>query len=265
MPTVYLAVGHGLKPDGTFDPGAVSEDKRWNEQKAGDIVVRQAAWRLRNAGIGVVDEAFKDDPNFVGSTKAANDLRVDLVVAVHHDWYKGIPATFGFWYPGSSKGEKATRLIVDSAARYGFDIRPDWVKPRDDLYILKRTSMPATLIECGVIGEADLDTPEELRRMGDAIAHGIANYFGVSMAAPQTDPEPDTEEDEVKKIIEDIQIALADAGFDPGPIDGIWGSRTAAAFKAMCSAAKVDRVGVSKTYVERNFVRKGKHTVEVEL
>jgi len=34
MKKVYLAVGHGTKPDGTFDPGAVSADRQWNEQSA---------------------------------------------------------------------------------------------------------------------------------------------------------------------------------------------------------------------------------------
>ena len=39
---VYIAVGHGRKKDGTYDPGAGSADGKWYEQSAGDIVVKAA-------------------------------------------------------------------------------------------------------------------------------------------------------------------------------------------------------------------------------
>jgi hypothetical protein len=44
-------------------------------------------------------------------------------------------------------------------------------------------------------------------------------------------------DEDVKEVVEGIQLGLLEGGFNPGPIDGIWGPKTQGAFAAMCTAA----------------------------
>lgn len=173
-PHVYLAVGHGIRPDGKLDPGAV--DGKLTEQNTCDIIVSRAAKKLRSWGFRVTDEAYQDDPNYVGTTKRANALKVNLVVAAHRDWNRGVRGVFGFHHPTSEQGKKALHSIVNACAREGFDIARPWVKARGDLYLLKRTAAPAVLMEYGRV--QDYNTGE-LLALGDHTAAGIAAYFGV--------------------------------------------------------------------------------------
>lgn len=187
MPRVYLAVGHGVKPDGTYDPGAVSTDGRWSEQKAGGFVVDQAAKDLRALGVDVKDEAFKDDPNFVGSARTANDWGADYVVPIHHDWSLAPDGAFVHWY--TAAGGALADDIYHAIGAAGFLLRPSWHKRRTDLYILKNTNAPSALVECGRIGAAPLDTEAELRNMGHAIAAGIAKHIGLKQTPPPLEDE----------------------------------------------------------------------------
>ena len=72
------------------------------------------------------------------------------------------------------------------------------------------------------------------------------NHVHVSiLRSKQTDPRPwnlDLGGENVEEVVKGIQRGLAAAGFDPGPIDGIWGPRTEAAFTAMSEAASQSAV-----------------------
>lgn len=189
---VYLAVGHGLRPDGTFDPGAAGGG--WNEQSAGDYIVDEAARLLEDAGHQVFSEAFSDDPNFVGSTRKANEWGADVVVAVHHDWVGAPEGAFGHWY--TTAGKSIADQIQKAVGEAGFPLRPSWHKKRDDLYILKNTIAPCVLYEVGRIGTGTLDTEQELRNMGRAIAAGVAAWGG----SPLPEGDDDVDKNTIAKI-----------------------------------------------------------------
>lgn len=208
---VYLGVGHGHRSDGSFDPGA--EGDGWTEQSAGDYIVRRTAEDCRRAGFEVKDEAFKRDPNFPGTTRAANAWGADVVVEVHHDWSGAPEGAFGHWL--TKEGKKVADNIQEAVGRAGFPLRPSWHKQRTDLYILRHTNAPCVLYEVGKIGQGSLDTPKELEAMGRAIAKGILDWAGV-----QDTPE-DAEEDVVKRLIHVKQrggtaYELVDNPADPG-------------------------------------------------
>jgi len=212
---VYVGVGHGHRSDGTFDPGAVGGG--WTEQSAGDYIVHQIAKLLRAAGFEVKDEAFQRDPNFPGTTRAANAWGADVVVEVHHDWSGAPDGAFGHWI--SQAGKAVADDIQQAVGRAGFLLRPSWHKRRTDLYILKHTNAPCVLYEVGKIGSQHLNTEKELRMMGSAIARGIMDWAGV--AAPEEPQEP--EEDDVLKRgdkgpkVDYFQRRINDAlGVEPG-------------------------------------------------
>lgn len=188
-PKVYLAVGHGLTPDGKTDsPGAVGGG--WSEQSAGDIIVKEAADLLRSWGADVKDESYSKDPNFKGTAKLANAWKADYCVAVHHDWSKAPEGAFGHWY--SVKGKKLADDIQAAVGAAGFKLRPSWHKRRTDLSLLKETTMPCVIYECGRIGQESLNEPAELKAMGRAIAAGIAKHVGLQ-TTPKPEPKPEPE------------------------------------------------------------------------
>lgn len=194
MTDVYAIRGHGRKPDGTEDPGAVGRDatgKLWTEQLAADIAVPAMVRRLRSAGVDVIDEG-PDDPNYVGSTRAANASGAKLAVSLHCDWTGGLDAHV-LHYPGSAGGTALASAIVARWEAAG--IPTAGTRDRDELYLLKRTTMPAVIVELGRIGSAAIDTPAELERLGELVAHGILDHLGIDPPTPPTPPPADAPRD----------------------------------------------------------------------
>jgi hypothetical protein len=188
---VLLAVGHGVKPDGTEDPGAVGGG--WTEQTAGDRIVARATDVLRGAGVHVVSEAYRRDPNFVGTAADANRNGVDCVVSVHHDTHTAPEGSFAYHYPSSQQGRRLAEEIIGKISRYGLPTRNAWLGPGRgtadspvagrDLYVLQKTTMPAVLVEIGPIGHEMLNEDEELAVYGVAIAQAVAAWGGLQLPA----------------------------------------------------------------------------------
>jgi hypothetical protein len=262
---LLLAVGHGIRSDGVFDPGATSADGRLDEQRAGDIIVAEAARVLRGMGATVRDEAFKADPNFGGSIVAANSWPADYAVEIHHDWAGAPEGAFAHWY--SPAGKALADDIQAAVGAAGFPLRPDWHKFRSDLSFIKKTNMPSVLYECGRIGQGSLDTPVELMAMGRAIAAGIAKHVGLNQA-PLPQEVPDMTPDEVRAIVRaeiDIisapgpvaaaQQKLIDAGLLSGPRPS--GKAASTDLVMLLAARLLDQVGVvDLTGYELQLVKK---------
>lgn len=236
MIRVYLAVGHGLKSGGSFDPGTAAGSK--TEQSEGDKIVKACADRLRAAGVEVRDEAYSDDPNWPGSAEAANAWSADYAIAVHHDWPGAPRGGFGHWHEGS-EGEELADAIYGSVEAAGFPMRPDWHKARSSLGWLRRTNMPAVLWECDRIGRVSDHTA-----YGHAIADGILAHLGIG--APDTPDAPDSSEErrmftglkhgDRSDLVEEMQRYLNQAGADPQlKQDGVYKDKTAAAVTQVVS------------------------------
>lgn len=188
----YFAVGHGLTDSGVFDPGARDPISGLTEQSAGDIVVGAAARVVRAAGVDVISEARTSDGNWAWTARRANAMDVDLVVAWHHDWYAGIDAVHGFWFPGNREGERLMRGLAAASGAAGHNVRDSWVKARD-LALLRRTAMTAILVECGRIGGTLLRTEEALEALGEVHGRALLEMHGIRHV-----PERETEMDWLK-------------------------------------------------------------------
>lgn len=204
MRKVLLAVGHGIKSGGGYDPGA--SGGRWTEQGAGDVIVSEAARCLIALGADVRNEAFSNDPNYSGTIKAANAWPADIAVEVHHDWVGAPEGAFAHWYRADSKA--LADAIQEAVGDAGFTLRPSWHKRRTDLSFIKSTHMPSVLYEVGRIGTGTLDTPEELRAMGRAIAQGIAAYLGLKQAPKPEEDDLNLEQHERLIGIEQFLVRL---------------------------------------------------------
>lgn len=202
---LYLARGHGVQPSGVHDPGAVGGG--WTEQTAADHVAPACAAVLSAAGVDVTDEGV-DDPNYVGSVRAANGLGADLFVALHFDWTGGLDV-HAFHHSKSSPGTALAASIVHALAGAGAPIEDNPVRARDGLYVISATTMPAVLVELGRIGADHADTPEELQALGRAVGRGILDHLNIPV--PEDDM-PLTDAD-LAAIHDTVQDAVFRAGF----------------------------------------------------
>jgi N-acetylmuramoyl-L-alanine amidase len=86
MPQVYLGVGHGKTPEGTWDQGAQAPGRNEYEMNWNIVFVIAAA--LDRCGVSFFNEEAAGkghDPDFIGSAIKANALNVQLAIEVHHN------------------------------------------------------------------------------------------------------------------------------------------------------------------------------------
>ena len=169
---VFLNPGHA--PDGNPDPGACGCGLRESDvaKSVADLVERY----LVKAGIEVVGNL--QDDSLYAITSAANESEADIFVSIHCNAFNGeAHGTETCVYPGSVRSQQlgncVQRQIVDSLATTDRGL-----KDRGELYVLKRTDMPAVLVELAFIDNEDdaallRDNQDDFAR---AIARGVTDY-----------------------------------------------------------------------------------------
>jgi N-acetylmuramoyl-L-alanine amidase len=195
MPQVFLGVGHGITPQGSFDQGAQAPGR--NEYELNWQVVAAAAAALDRCGISFFNEEAAGkghDPDFVGSAKKANDLEVQLAIEVHHN--ASAPPHPGFGcemvlHPETSDSnmQLGRRIAALLHSELGLNVRHgDGLAPRADLGFLNITKMPAMIPEISFV---DNDTDRQISgradygtKAGEAIAQAICEHFGKPFIQP---------------------------------------------------------------------------------
>ena len=187
MPKIYIDQGHN--PSGA-NTGAEGNGLR--EQDVTYEVGRRLAALLRRSGNWDVRLSRNTPDEVLGNSNAsslrtrvneANAWGADYFISVHTNGSTD-PSARGIEAYAYSRPSRAFNLgedIVDSLVEAtGFPKRGMFVRP--GLYVLKRTNMPAVLVEIGFIsnpGEAAVmrDDPELFAR---GIYNGIVEYTGIS-------------------------------------------------------------------------------------
>jgi N-acetylmuramoyl-L-alanine amidase len=196
MPQVFLGVGHGVMPDGTFDPGAQAPGR--NEYELNWGVVAAAAVALQRCGVSFFNEEAAGkghDPDFKGSTNKANELNVQLAIEVHHNASDPPHPGFGCEiciHPQTADDNRrlGQRIAALLHQELGLTVRgDDGLSFRGDLYFLGQTHMPAILPEISFI-DNDIDRqingrPDYASKAGEAIAQAVCEHFGKPFVPPQ--------------------------------------------------------------------------------
>ena len=115
--------------------------------------------------------------------------------------------------------------------------------------------MPAVIVECGFVSNpqdaAYLKSAAGQAALAEAIARGVVAWAGERWVAPadEKEPGPDAGTPVLRQgdrgwAVRVLQQQLKALGFDPGPIDGIFGPRTEAAVKAFQRAVGIAVDGV---------------------
>lgn len=132
--------------------------------------------------------------------QVANSIDANLFVSIHNNAGGG-DGTEVLHYPNSTNGIKLAQNIHDEIVAAGLN-NSRGLKARDGLYVLKHTKMPSALIECAFMDTNDIqavDTEEERKAFGMAIAKGILKALGVSYKSPEQ-PIPPLEQDKEKEL-----------------------------------------------------------------
>ena len=173
--TLYVSIGHGVRPNGTFDPGAChtvsgATEYDGNRELAGMVTgaLRAAGWAVESES----DMAPGTDPDYQGSVELVNTAGRELAVDFHQDWEQGSDALcWPLVHPAGAESNRVAERIIDSVAAAGLSTRGPTA--RTDLWWLNGTACPAILIEAGRVG-----TPRPVADLAAAIADGISTALG---------------------------------------------------------------------------------------
>ncbi|MGH2653899.1 MAG: N-acetylmuramoyl-L-alanine amidase [Actinomycetota bacterium] len=195
----YIGVGHGLRPDGVFDPGATSGGLE--EHDLAISVVDAYADALRTSGVKVEDESHSGsghDPNFIGSARRANELRVKYADEVHFNAGGGTGVEVLVHPRSSSMNKKACRAIAAGIGNVlGLPVRRDrGLFLATGFGFLTGTDMPSAIIEVAFLDTtADrraIRRKDALEDVGAAIADARLAFLGVSAPEAREAPEKST-------------------------------------------------------------------------
>jgi N-acetylmuramoyl-L-alanine amidase len=189
----YIGVGHGRKPTGAFDPGAVSGGLV--EHDLAVSVVDAYADAMRRSGVRVTDESHSGpghDPNFVGSARRANELRVKYADEVHFNASDGRGTGVEVLvHPATSEANKrASRAIAGGIAKIlGIPVRRDrGLFITSGFGFLTGTNMPSAIIEVAFLDNATdrraIRRKDALEDVGQAIAEARCAFLGVTSKPP---------------------------------------------------------------------------------
>ena len=184
---IFVDQGHNPR-----NPNSGAEGNGYREQDITYTVGTQLA-ALLNADQNFEVLTSRKDPNQILGTSNATSLKervqeanlwgADYFISVHTNAsvIDNAQGTEGYVYSFDSPATELSRSIVDSISEAtGFPNRGVFENP--SFYVLRKTKMPATLIELGFIttkSEADL-MANEPQIFANAIYIGILNYFGLN-------------------------------------------------------------------------------------
>lgn len=244
-----LMVGHGISLDGSWDPGTVYGN--YTEARLMLAITKVAVKYLRQSGVKVLTDADKNNNRNMTSCVAwANKQGAKYYMSVHCDWYKASKGIYPQYY--STAGKKMSDAIGKATAKtLGMYYKGALKRP--DLYEVTATDMVAVLFETGSI-KADLSYLTNPDKYGKALAKAICAFIGVSFVEAKKTAEKSTLDVSLPKrgyfttgdtgsAVKKIQTWLNDHGYDCGSVDGIYGSKTAAAVKKFQKAYKLTADG----------------------
>lgn len=144
----------------------------------------------------------REDDNGLYSEKAHNKKAEDmqkrcqlisrknpiLTVSIHQNSYveESVNGPQVFYYEESVEGKRAAECIQEELNRFVGEDKARQIKSNDNYYLLKKTSSPTIIVECGFLSnweEAELLCTEKYQsQIAEAICKGIEKYLGNSSA-----------------------------------------------------------------------------------
>ena len=158
----------------------------------------------------------------------SNAFGADLHVPIHTNAFNGqVRGTRMFCYNSNGEGMKACRSIFAVVAPLTPGTSEN-IKVNAEFYEVRVPAAPTAYIECEFHDNAESAKwiIEHTTEIGEAIAHGICNYFGITYKAkeepkPQPAPAKKTVDELAREVIRgewgngsDRRVRLTQAGYD---------------------------------------------------
>lgn len=183
MSKVFLDFGHGGSDNGASSGGLVE-----------DSMTLVTGLECKNVleDHGVFVKTSRESDVYVGLSERAamaNYWVADYFVSIHYNagGGDGIEVIHSKW---NGKGLELAKAIVNAVCKetgQNARPRPTYSKVgsdgKDYFAVIRETNMDAIIVECAFIDSVDraiVDTIEEQKAMGKAIALGILNHLGIS-------------------------------------------------------------------------------------
>lgn len=167
---IFINPGHGGLP---HDPGAIGPAGN-KESEVNARIAEAAAERLKAAGHKVV--LYQQQRKLADVTVKANKSKADLFVSIHCNAAANTDArgTETWYYTGCPHG-RAAAVSIQREVVEALGSRNRGVKSSRSLYVLRKTIMPAVLVEVGFISnkEEEKEIVARAAEIGEAIAAGI--------------------------------------------------------------------------------------------
>lgn len=175
MAKVFLSAGHGGS-----DPGAVANGLY--EETINLNALLACKKELERHGVTVVCSRVKDENDPIQQeTAEANASGADIAVSFHANAGGG-DGFEAFYYTTNPNGKKLAELCEKYVKELGQNSRG--LKSGDHLYFVRRTTMPAVLVESFFVDNAKDktigDTVEEQMAFGVAYAKAILEYLDIT-------------------------------------------------------------------------------------
>ncbi|MCI5678997.1 MAG: N-acetylmuramoyl-L-alanine amidase [Bacteroidales bacterium] len=182
--TIVLDAGHG-----GWDPGKTGTNGA-DEKLLNLAVVEKLAEYLEQGGAEVILTRDSDaalgkgkKADMAERKKIANETGADLLVSIHQNAFPSARAKGAqvFYHKSSEKGKVLAECVQESLRSRvdGSNIRQ--AKENKEYYILRTTEIPAVIVECGFLSNAEeerlLNDAEYQEKLAWAIYCGILDYF----------------------------------------------------------------------------------------
>ena len=177
---IFINPGHS---HGGYDPGAVNHETGMTESEVVWEIGNLLAQYLNNVGIATEvvqsDNLYYDSHEQPCVVEEANNGDFDYFISIHcNSFNTKAQGTETLVYNLGTTAERLAHCIQDQIVNT-FDTVDRGVKERTDLIVLKRTDMPAVLVETAFI-----DNPEDMVLLRDnrdefarAIARGVTDFI----------------------------------------------------------------------------------------
>lgn len=182
--TIVLDAGHG-----GWDPGKTGTSGA-NEKELNLAVVEKLADYLEQGGAEVILTRSNDDALGSGKKtdmaerkKIANESGADILVSIHQNAFPSASAKGAqvFYHRSSEEGKILAECIQESLRNRVDGSNHRQAKENSDYYILRTTEIPAVIVECGFLSNAEeekfLNDAGYQEKLAWAIYCGILDYF----------------------------------------------------------------------------------------
>lgn len=156
-----------------------------------------------------IDVMLMHDESMQEKCQKSNEFGADLHVPIHTNAFNGsVSGTRMFYYADGGEGHKACKAIFAQLA----PVTPgdsENIRVDSSLYEVRVPAAPTAYCECEFHDNADMAKwiIENTTLIGETIAHGICDYFGISFddgKAPEVVPTPAPAQKSVDELAQEV-------------------------------------------------------------